>query len=66
MNFNLSEEHEMIRKMGRDFAEKEGAPTAAERDENESFDRKIFDQMANHLLLEYFQGWFFSLNNSDL
>ncbi len=46
MNFQLSEEHEMIRKMVRDFAEKEVAPTAAERDENESFDRKIFDQMA--------------------
>ncbi|WP_397537024.1 acyl-CoA dehydrogenase [Rummeliibacillus pycnus] len=46
MNFTLSEEHEMIRKMVRDFAENEVAPTAAERDENETFDRAIFDQMA--------------------
>ncbi|MGM9968648.1 MULTISPECIES: acyl-CoA dehydrogenase [unclassified Rummeliibacillus] len=46
MNFTLSEEHEMIRKMVRDFAINEVAPTAAERDENETFDRAIFDQMA--------------------
>ena len=41
MNFKLSEEHEMIRKMVRDFAEKEVAPTAAERDEEERFDMDI-------------------------
>ncbi|MGE6257842.1 acyl-CoA dehydrogenase [Heyndrickxia sporothermodurans] len=46
MNFRLSEEHEMIRKMVRDFAENEVAPTAAERDEEERFDREIFDKMA--------------------
>lgn len=46
MNFTLSEEHEMIRKMVRDFAVNEVAPTAAERDENETFDRAIFDKMA--------------------
>ena len=46
MNFNLSEEHEMIRKMVRDFAKNEVAPTAAERDEEERFDRALFDQMA--------------------
>jgi len=46
MNFQLSEEHEMIRKMVRDFAENEVAPTAAERDETETFDRAIFDKMA--------------------
>ena len=46
MNFQLSEEHEMIRKMVRDFAENEVAPTAAERDEEERFDREIFDKMA--------------------
>ncbi|GGE05568.1 acyl-CoA dehydrogenase [Marinithermofilum abyssi] len=45
MNFRLSEEHEMMRKMVRDFAEKEVAPTAAERDEKEVFDRSIFDKM---------------------
>ncbi|MDZ5711207.1 acyl-CoA dehydrogenase [Jeotgalibacillus haloalkalitolerans] len=46
MNFKLTEEHEMIRKMVRDFAEKDVAPTAAERDEEERFDREIFDKMA--------------------
>ncbi|PLS18367.1 acyl-CoA dehydrogenase [Bacillus sp. M6-12] len=46
MQFKLSEEHEMIRKMVRDFARNEVAPTAAERDEEERFDREIFDKMA--------------------
>ncbi|MFC3886388.1 acyl-CoA dehydrogenase [Bacillus songklensis] len=46
MYFKLSEEHEMIRTMVRDFAENEVAPTAAERDEKERFDRGIFDKMA--------------------
>ncbi|ASV67988.1 acyl-CoA dehydrogenase [Cytobacillus sp. FSL W7-1323] len=46
MNFQLSEEHEMIRKMVRDFAENEVAPTAASRDEEERFDRNIFNKMA--------------------
>ncbi|MCX2839902.1 acyl-CoA dehydrogenase [Cytobacillus gottheilii] len=46
MNFKLSEEHEMIRKMVRDFARNEVAPTAAERDEEERFDRELFDKMA--------------------
>lgn len=46
MNFKLSEEHEMIRKMVRDFAENEVAPTAAERDEEERFDMALFEKMA--------------------
>jgi butyryl-CoA dehydrogenase len=46
MNFKLSEEHEMIRKMVRDFARNEVAPTAAERDEEERFDMDIFNKMA--------------------
>ena len=46
MNFKLSEEHEMIRKMVRDFAKKEVEPTAAERDEEERFDMGIFEKMA--------------------
>jgi butyryl-CoA dehydrogenase len=46
MNFKLTEEHEMIRKMVRDFARNEVAPTAAERDEEERFDRELFDKMA--------------------
>ncbi|MGX9161579.1 acyl-CoA dehydrogenase [Priestia megaterium] len=47
MFFKLSEEHEMIRKMVRDFAKNEVAPTAAQRDEEERFDRGIFTQMAD-------------------
>ncbi|MCM3714231.1 acyl-CoA dehydrogenase [Alkalihalobacillus oceani] len=46
MNFLLTDEQEMIRKMVRDFAEKEIAPTAAERDEEERFDRSHFEKMA--------------------
>ncbi|MBD1379696.1 acyl-CoA dehydrogenase [Metabacillus arenae] len=46
MFFKLSEEHEMIRKMVRDFAKNEVEPSAAERDEEERFDREIFDKMA--------------------
>ncbi|MCJ7984114.1 acyl-CoA dehydrogenase [Priestia sp. OVL9] len=37
----------MIRKMVRDFAKNEVAPTAAQRDEEERFDRGIFTQMAD-------------------
>ncbi|MGD6816501.1 acyl-CoA dehydrogenase [Metabacillus sp. 84] len=46
MQFKLSEEHEMIRRMVRDFAKNEVEPTAAERDEEERFDRELFDKMA--------------------
>ncbi|TFJ93387.1 acyl-CoA dehydrogenase [Lentibacillus salicampi] len=46
MNFQLTEEQEMLRKMVRDFAKKDVEPTAAERDEEERFDRVIFDKMA--------------------
>lgn len=46
MEFKLSEEHEMIRKMVRDFALNEVAPTAASRDEDETFDMDIFHKMA--------------------
>ena len=47
MNFKLTEEHEMIRKMVRDFAKNEVEPTAAKRDEEQRFDRAIFDKMAD-------------------
>ncbi|MFY0545882.1 acyl-CoA dehydrogenase [Brevibacillus sp. H7] len=46
MNFQLTEEQDMLRKMIREFAENQVAPTAAERDEEERFDRSIFEQMA--------------------
>src|ERR1700730_1515025 len=46
MNFQLTEDQKMIQKLVREFALKEVAPTAAERDEKEEFDRGIFEKMA--------------------
>ncbi|MDC3414952.1 acyl-CoA dehydrogenase [Aquibacillus sp. 3ASR75-11] len=46
MNFKLTDEQKMLQKVVRDFAKKEVEPTAAERDEEERFDRAIFDKMA--------------------
>lgn len=47
MNFQLSEEHEMLKKMVRNYAETELASTASERDEHERFDRELmFDKLA--------------------
>jgi alkylation response protein AidB-like acyl-CoA dehydrogenase len=47
MNFELTEEQSLIRDMVREFAENEIAPSAAERDEEERFDRALmFDKLA--------------------
>jgi butyryl-CoA dehydrogenase len=47
MNFELTEEQNLIRGMVREFAETEVAPTAAVRDEEERFDRALmFDRLA--------------------
>lgn len=46
MDFQLTAEQQEIRKLVRDFALKDVAPTAAQRDEEEVFDRRIFDKMA--------------------
>jgi len=47
MNFELTEEQNLIRDMVRDFAETEIAPSARERDEEERFDRALmFDKLA--------------------
>ena len=46
MNFLLSEEHQMMQKMVREFALNECEPTAAQRDEEEYFDIKIWRKMA--------------------
>ena len=47
MNFSLTDEHKMIRETVRSFAEAEVAPSAAERDETERFDRELmFDKVA--------------------
>ena len=46
MYFQLTEEQKLIRDTVRSFAEKELAPSAAERDENERFDRELmFDKV---------------------
>lgn len=45
MDLNLKPEQEMIRGLVRDFAGREVAPTAAERDEKEEFNRQIIDEM---------------------
>lgn len=41
MIFELNDEHKLMRQMVRDFAEAEIAPGAAERDEQERFDREL-------------------------
>jgi alkylation response protein AidB-like acyl-CoA dehydrogenase len=47
MNFQLSEEQSLIRDTVREFAEAEIAPSAAQRDEEERFDRSLmFDSLA--------------------
>jgi alkylation response protein AidB-like acyl-CoA dehydrogenase len=47
MYFKLTEEQKLIRETVRSFAENELAPSAAERDENECFDRELmFDKVA--------------------
>jgi alkylation response protein AidB-like acyl-CoA dehydrogenase len=45
MSFELSEDQKMMQKVARDFAEKEVAPGAAERDEHETFSRPLYDSM---------------------
>jgi butyryl-CoA dehydrogenase len=51
MDFKFKPEHEELRNMVRKFGEKELAPTAAERDEKEFFDRSLMDKMGTLGLL---------------
>jgi butyryl-CoA dehydrogenase len=51
MEFKFKPEHEELRNMVRKFGEKELAPTAAERDEKEIFDRSLMDKMGTLGLL---------------
>lgn len=46
MDFDLTKEQAMIRKLIRDFAEAEVAPGADERDRTGKFPKKIFEQLA--------------------
>jgi len=43
MHFELTEQQKMMQKMVREFAEKEVAPGAARRDEEEKFERGLYD-----------------------
>lgn len=45
MIFELTEDQLMMRKLARDFAEKECLPGLEERDEKEEFSRELFDKM---------------------
>ncbi|KIL34262.1 acyl-CoA dehydrogenase [Cohnella kolymensis] len=45
MNFDLSDEQRLIVSKVREFVKNEVEPTAAERDEEERFDRRLFDRM---------------------
>lgn len=46
MNFDLTDEHRLMREMVREFAEKEIAPGIRERDEQEHFERSLmFDRL---------------------
>ncbi|MDP4156989.1 MAG: acyl-CoA dehydrogenase family protein, partial [Bacillota bacterium] len=46
MNFDLTKEQEMIRKLIRDFAEAEVAPGADDRDRTGEFPKEIFSKLA--------------------
>jgi caffeyl-CoA reductase-Etf complex subunit CarC len=43
---NFKPEHELVRKLARDFAEKELAPIVAEVDKTEQFPKEVLDKMA--------------------
>ncbi|RKD23031.1 acyl-CoA dehydrogenase [Ammoniphilus oxalaticus] len=47
MNFGLSEEHQMMQKVVREFAEQVCGPSAAERDETEQWDMTLWRKMAD-------------------
>jgi alkylation response protein AidB-like acyl-CoA dehydrogenase len=51
MDFALSEEHAMVRKMVREFALREIAPTIKEHDRAQTFDRSLLPKMAEQGLL---------------
>jgi butyryl-CoA dehydrogenase len=47
LSWPLTEEERLLRDTAREFASREVAPTAAERDEAERFDRSIFERMGD-------------------
>lgn len=46
MDFKLSKEHELLRKMYREFAQNEVKPLAAELDEEERFPKETIPKLA--------------------
>ncbi|MCK9444140.1 MAG: acyl-CoA dehydrogenase [Tissierellaceae bacterium] len=48
MDFNLTKEQQMIRRIMRDFTEKEVKPIAADIDKTEEFPRKTVEKMSSH------------------
>jgi len=51
MNFNLTKEQEMVRKLMREFAENEVKPIAAEVDEEGRFPRETVEKMAKYSMM---------------
>ena len=47
MNFDLTQEHNMIRKTIREFSDEVVAPGAIERDKTKAFPKEIFKQLAD-------------------
>lgn len=45
MSFELTDDQKMMQKVARDFADKQVAPGAEERDEHEAFSRPLYDEM---------------------
>jgi alkylation response protein AidB-like acyl-CoA dehydrogenase len=52
MNFELTEEHLMIQKMARDFAQNELKPGVIERDEKQQFPAEQVKRMADSAFWE--------------
>lgn len=48
MDFNLTEDQQMIKDQAKDFAEKFLAPTVEERDKNHTFDRALMNEMVEN------------------
>ncbi len=46
MNFDLTEEQQMIQKMIREFADEEVAPGAIDRDRSKAFPVEVFKQLS--------------------
>jgi alkylation response protein AidB-like acyl-CoA dehydrogenase len=53
MDFNLTEEHGMIKEMAREFAEREIAPSISELDEKGEYDPDMYKKMAEKDLLGF-------------